>query len=298
MSRLLITRGLPASGKTTFAKRWVAQDPLHRARVNRDDLRLMVYNAQFLPDLEKQITVAQHAAVAALLDSGFDVVADDTNLRPKYVRDWRRFAVARGHDFRVQEFPIDVEEAIHRDRLRERPVGEDAIRGMMKYLRKGELAPVPDEDEPPTPVLVEDNPNLPSAVIFDIDGTLALMGDRHPHDLTRVSEDLPNLPIIEALRMERRAGNHIIFCSGRERTEQCLGDTMWWLRDHADLANDQLLMRAAGDYRRDSIIKRELFDKHIRGHFNVRRVYDDRNQVVAAWREMGLTVLQVAEGSF
>jgi hypothetical protein len=45
-------------------------------------------------------------------------------------------------------------------------------------------------------------------------------------------------------------------------------------------------------------VKLELFDENIRGVWNVKRVYDDRNRVVAAWRSIGLTVLQVADGNF
>lgn len=40
MNTLTITRGLPGSGKSTWAKAWTAADPTCRARVNRDDLRL------------------------------------------------------------------------------------------------------------------------------------------------------------------------------------------------------------------------------------------------------------------
>lgn len=41
MAKLIITRDLPASGKTTWARSWVAEDPIHRTRVNRDDIRAM-----------------------------------------------------------------------------------------------------------------------------------------------------------------------------------------------------------------------------------------------------------------
>ena len=57
-------------------------------------------------------------------------------------------------------------------------------------------------------------------------------------------------------------------------------------------------MRAEGDNRKDAIVKMELFNKYIRHHYNVRRVYDDRQQVVDMWRSLGLTVLQVAPGQF
>ena len=59
-----------------------------------------------------------------------------------------------------------------------------------------------------------------------------------------------------------------------------------------------LHMRRAGDARKDSVVKRELFDAHVRDRYNVRRVYDDRNQVVDMWRSLGLACLAVAEGNF
>src|SRR5690606_5077486 len=82
MTQLILTVGLPGSGKSTWAKQWVAEDPARRARVNRDDLRAML-RGQLVwgdRDLEAQVTVAQRATVAALLADGVSVVVDDTNL--------------------------------------------------------------------------------------------------------------------------------------------------------------------------------------------------------------------------
>lgn len=42
MNRLIICRGLPASGKTTWAKEWVMKDPGNRVRINLDDIRSML----------------------------------------------------------------------------------------------------------------------------------------------------------------------------------------------------------------------------------------------------------------
>lgn len=57
-------------------------------------------------------------------------------------------------------------------------------------------------------------------------------------------------------------------------------------------------MRPEGDKRKDSIVKAELFDKHIKDNYAVDFVLDDRNQVVKMWRDMGLKCLQVAPGEF
>jgi hypothetical protein len=59
-----------------------------------------------------------------------------------------------------------------------------------------------------------------------------------------------------------------------------------------------LFMRKNGDYRKDAIIKKEIFDNNIRGKFNIDFALDDRNQCCEMWRSLGLTCLQVANGDF
>lgn len=298
MTTLYITRGLPASGKTTWAKTFVVGSPDTRARVNRDDLRAMLYGT---PDYswaqESAVTEASRHAVSALLAAGRDVVADDMNLRPKYVREWARFAAARGVEFEVVEFPVDVDESVRRDAERPKPVGGEVIRRMaQRYLRNGALQPIPplDDEQPEVDAYTAAMGSVP-AIIVDIDGTLAIHGDRSPYDLTRVNEDLPNGPVIEAVRAAYHDGLAVIYCSGREAT--CLDATFDWLERHVAVPGE-LHMRAAGDLRRDSLVKRDLFDAHIRDKYDVRYVLDDRQQVVDMWRALGLTVFQVAPGDF
>jgi len=57
-------------------------------------------------------------------------------------------------------------------------------------------------------------------------------------------------------------------------------------------------MRSQGDTRPDEIVKREIYEEHIKPLYNVDFVLDDRNKVVKMWRSLGLKVLQVAEGNF
>lgn len=300
MSTLTITRGLPAAGKTTWARAWVAADPEHRARVNRDDLRATLFGTpDYSWDQEVAVTEASRAAVRALLAAGRDVVADDTNLRPKYVREWARFAAANGAGFEVVEFPMSVEESIERDSHRPSPVGADVIRSMARrFLPRGQLLPIPDDTPDPAadqPTAYTPAPGTPPAVIVDIDGTLALMGDRSPYDLTRVHEDAANLAVIEAVHAAAAAGTAVVYCSGRD--EESRDVTQQWLTRHVGV-DGPLLMRAAGDRRKDAIVKAELFDQHIRHAYDVRYVLDDRQQVVDMWRGLGLTVFQVAKGDF
>lgn len=300
MTTLIITRGLPASGKTTWAKAWLAEDPGNRARVNRDDLRAMLFSEPTYEwAQEEQVTAIQRATVAGLLGSGKDVVCDDTNLRPKYVREWQRFADGNGVEvFSVIDHEIDADEAVRRDVVRSNPVGEEVIRRMaQKFMPKGKFLPLPEApSEVPAEVYVAP-PGLPTAVLVDIDGTVAIKHpDRDIYDLSRVHEDLPNGPVIEAVRAARLAGHEVIFCSGRDAVaREC---TEEWLATHVAAEGEQLYMRTEGDRRRDSIVKRELFDLHVRDRYDVQYVLDDRNQVVEMWRGLGLTCMQVAEGNF
>jgi hypothetical protein len=67
---------------------------------------------------------------------------------------------------------------------------------------------------------------------------------------------------------------------------------------YVGLPYEGLFMRPAGDTRKDSIVKREIFDAEIAHRWRVIGVFDDRRQVVRMWRALGLTVFQVAEGDF
>jgi predicted kinase len=113
VSRLVITRGLPGCGKTTRARHWVAEDPLTRCRVNRDDLRLMFYATRFtgLAERERAVTVVQYPAIRALLKAGFDVVSDDTWLREDLFQTLRSLAIRAGAIVEVWDMrnvPLDV----------------------------------------------------------------------------------------------------------------------------------------------------------------------------------------------
>lgn len=142
-------------------------------------------------------------------------------------------------------------------------------------------------------------PGTPSAVICDIDGTLALHQGRGPFEYERCGEDAPNPAVVDYLQMlsyyQPDDRPRIILLSGRPVTS--MDDTMRWLARH-DIPYDELHMRKAGDYRKDVIVKGELFDAHIRDAFNVRLVLDDRNQVVRFWRDLGLPCWQVNDGNF
>lgn len=132
------------------------------------------------------------------------------------------------------------------------------------------------------------------AYLFDIDGTLAVRGERSPYDWSRVGEDTPNVPVIAIAR--HLAHYHRIVCvSGRD--ESCRFQTDIWLRTHLGMY-DGLFMRPLRDNRADHVIKRELYENKIAPTFTITGVFDDRDQCVRLWRELGFTCFQVGEGAF
>jgi predicted kinase len=303
MHTLTCTRGLPGSGKSTWARQ---QDAV---RVNRDDIRFSLFGTYWGGSIsEEMVTKVERAIATEALKEGRNVVVDATHLRPRYLREWEKFAQAHGAEFKVKEFDTSLEDCVRRDAKRDRVVGADVIIEMAhKYMPKGrfmtyEPGEVQEDDSVPAD-LVQWDPNLPYHIIVDIDGTMT-MGphDRKPHDLTKVLQDKPRRAVVNLVNRLLRDGYFVTFLSGREGTKQCHDDTLNWLHKAVDKHhwNDfQLIMRKEGDYRKDSIVKKELFDQNIRGVLNTKFVLDDRDQVVEMWRKtLGLPCFQVAYGDF
>jgi hypothetical protein len=131
-------------------------------------------------------------------------------------------------------------------------------------------------------------------VICDIDGTIAEIGDRGPFDWGKVHLDKPIAVIIKLLKI-LAPSYEIILVSGR--SDESLKLTLEWLKEH-DVPYASIFMRKTKDYRKDSVVKKELYETHIEPYYEVEFVLDDRNQAVELWRSLGLTCLQVAPGDF
>lgn len=314
MSELIITRGISGSGKSTWAKAWVAQDSIHRAEVNRDSIRMMMHGGHVVnSDLtlskqtEAMVTVASQQTVKELLKRGTSVVVSDTNLPQRTARYWAKMARFAGAEFRVVDLTsVPFEVCIERNAQRE---GADYVlehvlrRQWDRFVAplKGKPMPLPTMDEDSaTPEPYRRQPGLPKCVLVDIDGTVAKNnGTRSPYDWDRVDEDVTIDDVIEIVEALAIAGILPVFLSGRMATPSCANKTRRWLDLTIPVTFVGPFMRADGDTRKDSIVKRELFDKHIRGVYDVVGVLDDRNQVVSMWRdELGLTCLQTAPGDF
>lgn len=140
----------------------------------------------------------------------------------------------------------------------------------------------------------------PKAIIFDIDGTLAIRDTgpdgRGPFDWDRVGEDAVNEPVMTIANMlgfaaaiDSSQSHRILFFSGRD--ECCREQTELWLFTNFPY-DFQVLMRPQGDKRPDHEVKWEM-RQALGDIYDIIAVFDDRNQVVDMWRANGITCMQV-----
>jgi predicted kinase len=312
VSSLTLTIGLPGSGKTCAAELIRANCP-STVLVSRDALRAEFFGdfTDFNPSQEALVTSVSQKAVDKALSQGRDVIVHDMNLRKKYRKDWAGYAVSHDADFQYIDLThVPVEHCIQRDWERGvrggRSVGPDFILAMHKrYLSNKQAVEAPESliDEMKWTPRGHDpyqyTPGLPEAIIVDVDGTVAdHEGVRNPYDTSKYCLDKPRWEVIRVVQdyVYRNIPKKVIFVSGRDEAFQDV--TYEWLMEWVKVPIEGLFMRPEGDTRRDDIVKLELFDKHIRGKYNIWGVYDDRDRVVKAWRSIGLPTFQVNEGNF
>lgn len=284
MGRVIVLKGLPASGKSSWAKKQVDSSPGHYKIICNDALRTMMDNGKYSGKNERFMLQARDALILLALEKGKLPIVDGTHLNPTHIAHIRQLVAGKAEVEVIDFSNVDVDECVKRDRVRYPSVGEAVIRKMWRDY----LAP---KAEPPV-----FDPSLEKAYVFDVDGTLALMGDRNPYDASTCEEDSVNEPVAQTLRMADDAYCHIILMSGR--SDEFRPQTLRWLINH-NLPISELHMRPVGDNRKDSIVKRELYEQHIKGKYNVVAWFDDRTQVVSMVRyELGLPCFQVAPGDF
>lgn len=281
MQQIIFLKGLPASGKSTYARELVSSEPNKYKRINKDEIRSMLDNGRHSNPNETFVLEVRDFLIKSTLEKGMIPIVDDTNLHPKHLE-----TISKNHPEAIIEtkfFDVPVFECIERDLKRPNSVGGRVILSMWKqFLQKK----------------IDENESLPRAIICDIDGTIADMGNRHPFDWKSVGNDAPKKPVIDLLKRLSRYQDEfvsIILVSGRSSV--CKDETVNWINKN-EVPFKKIYMRSEGDNRDDAIVKREIYESCIKGKFNVDFVLDDRNKVVDMWRSLGLTCLQVDYGNF
>lgn len=287
--KIIITKGLPASGKSTFARKWVAESPKNRVQVEKDQIRkngeLFKGGAyDYKRGDESTVLRERDKMIRRALNEGKDVVVSDTNLVSKHINQITNIAKEYNAEVEVKAFlDIPIATLIDRDAAREDSVGEQVIRRMFHdHVKK-------------LPTFLKFDPKLPFCVVSDLDGTLTLgPKNRSPYDWKKVGNDDINLGLSHVLDGISNIGYAKVFIfSGRDAV--CRPETEEWLERQC-IDYDALYMREEGDSRNDAIVKSEMIEKHIKGKYNVLIWFDDRVRVANTLRDVyGINVAQFGD---
>lgn len=280
VQKLLVLKGLPASGKTSYARDLLNKYPGQWVRTNKDDIRAMVLGGKWSRRKEKLVEAMESAMIVQALEDGYSVVVDNTHLGGKHILRYDR--LIKDHDFNNVKLEINAEfmsippeVCIKRDLARERSVGAEVI-WRMYWQHVADIK------------TVKHSPKKRDAIIVDLDGTLASMNGRSAFEWDKVGTDKLHQHIRTIVWMYHSKGYKIIVLSGRDGC--CRGLTEDWLTQHG-IEYELLLMREAGDCRKDYIVKGEIYERDIEPYFNVFLVIDDRPQVLREWVRRGLPVV-------
>lgn len=302
--KLILCRGIQASGKSTWAKAWAKEDPEHRIRFNNDDIRNM-FGEYWVPSRERMVTELKRSFACEATRRGYNIVVDNMNLNPKEVDWWKDVIIAANattefeYELEFKDFFISVDECIRRDAMREQPMGAKVIKDTWKRYQ---AFIVQENIKKSLKNKVKYISELPIAVIADMDGTLSLNTSGRPFYGDGAAEgmltDFVNGNVADAVRAVCDGIDaELIVLTGREDTPEIRKATYDWL-DKNWLLPDKLLMRPKGDYSPAQECKRAIYKKYIEGNYNVLVVFDDSQKCVDMWREEGLTCLQPNEGKF
>ena len=147
MPKIILCRGIQGSGKTTWAKQWVLEDPEHRVRFNNDDIRNML-GKYWVPSRESIVSDLKKEFLLSSMIYGYDIVIDNMNLNSNEVKfyediinrhnnpdgihgDWLKAK----YEIEFKDFFIPLQDCIDRDSKRPNPIGEEVIRRTYEKYR-------------------------------------------------------------------------------------------------------------------------------------------------------------------
>lgn len=151
--KIILCRGIQGSGKTTFARKFVTEDPEHRIRINNDDLRNML-GPYWIPAREDLIANIKRNIAIDAIQRGYDIIIDNMNLNPKEIKFWQDLVDSHNNyltnpnviqpgwlqwEYEIEFkdfFDVSLKECIRRDSLRENPIGEDVIRSTYEKYKE------------------------------------------------------------------------------------------------------------------------------------------------------------------
>ncbi len=331
MSKLIMLRGLPASGKSTRAKEIIEKNG-NFVRLNRDSLRAMLHFNRFSGRNEGITKKVQRAMAKELLLNDVNVIIDDTNLSEGHRQSWENLCKETNAKFTIENLSkkIDLKELFDRDDERKNHVEVHNIKAQTDAsVGRHVIISLAMQND----LIGSKNfgDGTKKWIVCDIDGTIANLEHRlhfvkdinyntdechsqtcdiavnhgHRKDWKSFFDEMSKDTVIENVRdmiiKYKEEGYPIIFVSGRPDSHR--KQTKEWLENVAfkdikfvegeDYAT--ILMRRSIDHRLDTEVKENIL-KHYLKPENVHLVIDDRKRVIEMWKRNNLTVVDVGTG--
>ena len=259
----------------------------------------------WVPTREKVVSAIYNTTLAYAMDKGYSIVVDNMNLNPKTCEELEKrvtdfntnFTYDWQYEVEYKDFFTPVEECIRRDAMRPNPIGEKVIKQTWSRYRdfiiqediNNMLKKVPEHVDGGHPV-----------VLVDMDATLCLNTTGRPYFGEGAAEGMLNdIPVPGTCTLVKYMyeGCKVIIVTGREGTPEIVEATKKWLANNG-IEVDEMFFRPVKDYSPGADCKKAIYEREIKGKYNVQFVLEDNYKCVQMWREQGLVCLQPNEGKF
>lgn len=306
--------GIVGSGKSYWSTNFIkdSKNSQNTVIVNKDKLREMFHGRyKHKPDFEEFIHQMSVKLVKNAIRNDFNVIIDETNItqsrREKWIDIIKKEEIS---DIKINyvwfsDMENNLENRMKNSKGVSRKKWEAVIESMKKRFEVPGIKELYDDliiigpASDPEDITIKQDESLPQAICFDMDGTLSHMGDRDPFDASTCEQDTPDDNLVELINFYKEKYK-IIFMTARPYDYK--EPTLKFLKNIGfDVENDStfsLCMRGSGDFRKDAIVKEEMYRKYVLPQYYVKLIFDDRSQVVNHLRNIGFTVYQVAPGDF
>ena len=292
MLKLYIMRGIPASGKTTTAKKLVTDNP-NTVRYSWDDLRNMMgkywdIDRERLPFLKE----SRNQFLDFWMTSKWNIVIDNTNLNSKdeiyytnIINSYNQSHTTK-YDLEYINCFTPVEECIRRDKLRSNPIGEKVIRDFWKRYKQLIISIQHTE--------FNNNQNnidisKENAIIVDLDGTIALNYILQPfYNCKDLIKD--NKPIRSTINIVENYKGVVIFVTGR--SEESREATTNWISNNMNINTYKLLMREEGNLINSADLKEKIYKEQIQPYYNIDFALEDSEEVIERYKKLKIFTLK------
>jgi predicted kinase len=140
MNKIILTQGIQGSGKTTWAKAWVAEDPEHRIRINNDDITSMWGQPFGTSGLYERLKNTRFFMICRAISEGLDIVVDNMNLSNSSLKEIQTLTENTDYVIEYKDFTkVPLEVCIERDSKHLNQIGEKIIRDTYnKYIKNND----------------------------------------------------------------------------------------------------------------------------------------------------------------